>query len=363
MNVLLAKNFDVDNLKYSELKIMKSGAKSIYLNYKGAKVNLQTPILNIPYGVNDNTQFINKDETRKDEERKYDITVSFKGMDENPKIQQFHDKMKELEQKIINDAFTNRLVWFKNNYSGNKDVVSNMFTPIVKHDKDKITGEYANKYPPTFKAKIPYNSAENKFDFDCYDMENNEINFHDVLGNLKGGKAQFIIQLSGIWFSAGMFGCSWKIVSAKFQQINTSKITFVADSDDELSNVNDEDDDDDISVDNDVIAKISQKQAAASAASAVHEKKTLVEKQVVAVTPPVVAVSSKSAPKVVPTEEEDEEDDELENVDEEGEDEEAETAKVVVEEPVKAVQEVKPLQTPQDVQEIKAKKVSTKKPK
>ena len=79
MNVLLAKNFDVDNLKYSELKVMKSGAKSIYLNYKGAKVNLQTPILNIPYGVNDNTQFINKDEARKDEERKYDITVSFKG--------------------------------------------------------------------------------------------------------------------------------------------------------------------------------------------------------------------------------------------------------------------------------------------
>jgi hypothetical protein len=329
MNVLLAKNFDVDNLKYSELKVMKSGAKSIYLNYKGAKVNLQTPILNIPYGVNDNTQFINKDEARKDEERKYDITVSFKGMDENPKIKQFHDKMKELEQKIIDDAFTNRLVWFKNNYGGNKDVVSNMFTPIVKHDKDKITGEYANKYPPTFKAKIPYNSLENKFDFDCYDMENNETVFHDILGNLKGGKAQFIIQLSGIWFSAGMFGCSWKIVSAKFQQINTSKITFVADSDDEHANVDDdEDDDDDISVDNEVISKISQKQVASSV-----EKKTLVEKPVVAATKPVH--------KVVPTEEEDEEDEsnELDNVEEEGEDE--------------AVQEIKQLQAAQAAQEVK----------
>lgn len=347
MNVLLAKNFNVDNLKYSELKVMKSGAKSIYLNYKGAKVNLQTPILNIPYGVNDNTQFINKDEARKDEERKYDITVSFKGMDENPKIKQFHDKMKELEQKIIEDAFTNRLVWFKNNYGGNKDVVSNMFTPIVKHDKDKITGEYANKYPPTFKAKIPFNSLENKFDFDCYDMDNNEINFHDVLGNLKGGKAQFIIQLSGIWFSAGMFGCSWKIASAKFQQINTSKITFVADSDDDLANVNDEDDDeDDISVDSEVIAKITQKQAVATVA--VPDKKTLVEKP----------AAVKPVAKVVPTEEEDEEDEdddeddednnELENVDEEGEDddeedeeEEVEPVKVVVPEPVKPAPEVK----------------------
>lgn len=356
MNVLLAKNFDVDNLKYSELKIMKSGAKSIYLNYKGAKVNLQTPILNIPYGVNDNTQFINKDEARKDEERKYDITVSFKGMDENPKIKQFHDKMKELEQKIIDDAFTNRLVWFKNNYSGNKDVVSNMFTPIVKHDKDKITGEYANKYPPTFKAKIPYNSLENKFDFDCYDMENNEIIFHDILSNLKGGKAQFIIQLSGIWFSAGMFGCSWKIVSAKFQQINTSKITFVADSDDEHANVNDEDDedDDDISVDNEVISKISQKQSAV-----VPEKKTLVEKPVVA--------ASKPVNKVVPTEEEDDEDDgnELDNVDEEGEDEAVQEIKQLqaaqVSQPVQTAQPAQVAQAAQVAQVAQAKKVSTKK--
>jgi hypothetical protein len=339
MNVLLAKNFDVEKLKYSELKVMKSGAKSIYINYNGAKVNLQTPILNIPYGVNDNMQFIKKDEARKDEERKYDITVSFKGMDENPKIKQFHDKMKELEQKIIDDAFTNRLVWFKNNYSGNKDVVSNMFTPIVKHDKDKVTGEYANKYPPTFKAKIPYNSIENKFEFDCYDMDNNEINFNDIITNLKGGKAQFIIQLSGIWFSAGMFGCSWKIVSSKFQQINTSKITFVADSDDELANANDEDDEDDISVDNDVIAKITQKQS-------VPNKKTLVEKQPVVVS-------------VLPSEEEDddeedEDNNELENVEEEDEDEEEEEQEVV---PVKVVEEpVKPVET-------KTKKVVAKKTK
>jgi hypothetical protein len=354
MNVLLAKNFDVENLKYSELKVMKSGAKSVYINYKGNKVNLQTPVLNIPYGVNDNMQFIKKDENRKDEERKYDVTVSFKGMDENPKIKQFHDKMKELENKIIDDAFSNRLVWFKNNYGGNKDVVSNMFTPIVKHDKDKLTGEYANKYPPTFKAKIPYNSFENKFEFDCYDMENNETNFNDILANLKGGRAQFIIQLSGIWFSAGMFGCSWKIVSAKFQQINTSKITFVADSDDD--NEKDDEDEDDISVDNDVIAKISQKPAAAAAAA---EKKTVVEKPVAA------APAAKTVHKPIPQEEEDddeeEEDDDdvandkvLSNVEEDAEDaeedEEEEEEEVV---PVKVVEPVKP--------EAKTKKAVVKK--
>ena len=351
MNVLLAKNFDTDKLKYSELKVMKSGAKSVYINYNGNKVNLQTPVLNIPYGVNDNMQFIKKDDSRKEEERKYDVTVSFKGMDENTKIKQFHDKMKELEQKIIDDAFTNRLVWFKNNYGGNKEVIANMFTPIVKHDKDKLTGEYANKYPPTFKAKIPYNSFENKFEFDCYDMDNNETNFNDIMLNLKGGKAQFIIQLSGIWFSAGMFGCSWKIVSAKFQQINTSKLTFVQDSDDDT--VEGGDDDDDISVDNDVIAKIS-----------LPPKKTLVEKEKVAVAPVVVTpVVSKAVQKPIPQEEEDDEEEDEEDVntglddvneDEEEEDEDSDVEEVKVV-PVKV--------EPVVVAETKTKKVVVKKAK
>ena len=252
MNVLLPKNLNVDNIKYSEPKVMKSGAKSVYVNYASSKIFIQTPLLNIPYGANDNQKWIKDDPKRKDEPPKYDITVSFKGIDENPKIKLFHDKMKELEEKIIDDAFTNRLAWFKNNYGGNKDTISNMFSRIIKHDKDKETGEIVNKYPPTFKAKIPFSPLENKFEFDAYDMDNNEINFTDYVSNLKGGRAQFIIQLNGIWFSAGMFGCSWKIVSGRFQLSNNSKPTFVKDSDDEVEE-NEEEDDEDIEVDTDAI--------------------------------------------------------------------------------------------------------------
>ena len=252
MNVLLPNNLDLNKIKYSELKVMKSGAKSVYVNYSVSKINIQTPVLSIPYGVNDNQKWIKDDPKRKDEPPKYDITVSFKGMEENPKIKLFHDKLKELEAKIIDDAFTNRLAWFKNNYGGNKDTVSNMFSNIIKHDKDKETGEIANKYPPTFKAKIPYNHLDDKFEFDAYDMDNNEINFVDYVENLKGGKAQFIIQLNGIWFSAGMFGCSWKIVSGRFQKSNSMKPTFVVESDDEAVE-EEEEDEDDIEVDSDAI--------------------------------------------------------------------------------------------------------------
>ena len=300
MNVLLPKQFNVDKIKYSEMKIMKSGAKSVYLNYQGSKINIQTPVLSIPYGVNDNTQFIKDDPKRKDEARKYDITASFKGMDENPKVKAFHDKLIELENKICEDASKNSVAWFKKNFEGNKGAIENMFSPIVRRDKDKETGMFADKYPPTFKAKLPYDSAEDKFEFDCYDMDNNEIDFKDYVANLKGGKAQFIIQLNGLWFSAGMFGCSWKIISAKFQKVNTSKITFVKDSDEE--NVADDEDDEDIDVDTEVIAKT-------IVSDSVKDNKKI--KQVVA----------------SPAKEEEEEDDEEEEEDEENEEEEEEDEK------------------------------------
>jgi len=256
MSVILAKNIDVNKLKYSEVKILKSGAKSVYVNYDGSKLMLQTPVLSLPYGVNDSSQFLKDEEKKdkKDEEKKYDLTLSFKGLAENPKIKQFHDKLKDMEQKVIEDAFANRLLWFKNNFNNNKDVVSNMFTPIVKHDKDKATGEIANKYPPTFRVKVPYNARDDKFEFDAYDMDNNEVEFMNVLNNLKGGKAQLIIQLNGIWFSGGMFGCSWKIVSGKFQHSNTTKVTFVVDSDGGDDESEDEEDDD-ISIDQEVVKK------------------------------------------------------------------------------------------------------------
>ena len=230
--------------------------------HDGGKMMIQTPVLNLPYGVNDSATFnakMKKDGKSKkedvDEPKKYDITVSFKGMQENPKIKAFHDKLKEMEDKVIDDAFNNRQLWFKNNYNNNRDVVMAMFTPIVKMDKDKETGEVANKYPPTFKVKIPYDAKEDKFGFDAYDMDNNEIDFSSIINNLKGGKAQLIIQLTGIWISAGMFGCSWKVVSAKFQQSNISKVAFLQDSDNEKEDDEEEEDDDDISVDEEVLKK------------------------------------------------------------------------------------------------------------
>tara|TARA_B110001450_G_scaffold191571_1_gene179752 strand:- start:531 stop:758 length:228 start_codon:yes stop_codon:yes gene_type:complete len=51
MPVILPKQIDVTKLKYSEVKTLKSGAKSVYINYGSEKLTIQSPPLHLPYGI------------------------------------------------------------------------------------------------------------------------------------------------------------------------------------------------------------------------------------------------------------------------------------------------------------------------
>jgi hypothetical protein len=232
---ILPKNVDVSKLKYSEVRTLTSGAKSIYVNYGSSKLRIQTPVMYMPYGIGEGFEdkSIKNPEVKKNTEKKYDLTLSFKGSDENPKINTFLEKMREIETEIIDKAFENREPWFKDDYDGNKAFVARMFSPMIKIDKDQKTGKVVGKYPPTLRVKIPYDGVADKFNFESYDMENTDIVFTDIITKLKGGKTQLIIELTGIWMAGGKYGCTWKVVSGKFQLSQNNKIVFIEDSDTE----------------------------------------------------------------------------------------------------------------------------------
>lgn len=240
---ILPKNVDVTKLKYAEVKTLASGSKSIYVNYGTQKLRIQTPVMHMPYGIGEGFEdkTAKKVEVKKNTDKKYDITLSFKGADENPKINIFLEKMRELENEIIDKAFENREAWFKDDFDGNKAFVARLFSPIIKLDKDKNTGKIVGKYPPTTRVKIPYDGVNDKFTFDAFDMENNEIVFQDIISKLKGGKTQLIIELTGIWIAGGKYGCTWKVISGKFQLSMNNKMAFIEDSDTEKA-VKEEDD-------------------------------------------------------------------------------------------------------------------------
>jgi hypothetical protein len=247
---ILPKNVDVSKLKYSDIRTLASGSKSIYVNYGTQKLRIQTPVMYMPYGIGEGYEdkTIKNPEIKKNVDKKYDLTISFKGFDENVKIETFLSKMKEIESEIIDKAFENREPWFKDDYDGNKAILSRMFSPMIKVDKDPKTGKVVGKYPPTFRAKVPYDGANDKFNFDAFDMESNEIDFTTIISKLKGGRTQLIIELTGIWLAGGKFGCTWKIVSGKFQLSQNNKPKFIEDSDTEKVEDEEEEQEDEIEV-------------------------------------------------------------------------------------------------------------------
>lgn len=187
MSVTLFNCVDVSKLKYSEPKILNNQSKIVYVNYDGEKLLVQTPMLNIPYGLNTANNSMN-------------VSLS----------DDILKKMNEIEEKVKNDVFENRILWLREDYDGMKEVVDRLFYPIVKHHKDKETGKVTGRFTPTMKVKLPVAD-----DF-ALDTEGHEIKLTDHADCLKGGRCKLIIQLTGIWLAGGKFGCTWKVVKGKF---------------------------------------------------------------------------------------------------------------------------------------------------
>jgi len=247
-NVLLAKSVDVSKIKYSAPRTLDNQSKSVYVNYEGSSITIQTPLVRLPYGIGDwNEKNAEGKPSGEDKPKKYDLNFSFDGMDSNPKIKELLDKMNEIEKKITEDAFENRLAWLDDDYDGIKSVVSKLFTPIVKYDKDKVTKKVVNKYPPTVKCKLPYDTRSDIFTFVSQDMNGEEIEFKTIMRNLKGAKARLIIQLSGIWIAGGRYGCTWKVVRGRFEVTKPNVVDFVEDSD--VEGADEEEDDEDLKAD------------------------------------------------------------------------------------------------------------------
>jgi hypothetical protein len=215
------------------------------VNYKSEKLTVQTPLQRLPYGIGDWNDTNNAGKKAEDSVKKYDLHVSFTDLDSNPKMQAMLDKMHEIEKRIVDEAYKNRVSWLQDDYEGSKKLVEKLFVPIIKIDKDKDTKKVVGKYPPTMKLKLPYDNRNDCFSFESQNMDGEPLDFKTVMSNLKGSKARLIIQLSGLWFAGGRYGCTWKVVRGMFEIASKKALAqFIPDSDDEDEDDEEEDEDD-----------------------------------------------------------------------------------------------------------------------
>lgn len=202
--ITLAKEFDINNVSFSDVRTLDNGGKAVYVSYNKAPLILQTPQMVAPFGM---SKWDNEGKSNP----KYTIDLSFKAMDKNPNMKAFYSALEALDKRLVEDGFKNQQTWFKGKKYNSKEIVEALYTPLIRHAKDRATGEITDKYPPTFKLAVPF--KDGKFTCEAFDDARNQIDIATV--ETKGSKITAIIQCMGLWFAGGKFGSTWRIIQMK----------------------------------------------------------------------------------------------------------------------------------------------------
>jgi len=207
-------------ISFSEPKILPSGAKQVYLNYNGGRLVVQTPKMSLPWNMGCYRG------PEGNQPPTYKLDLSFKGMENDPKIKELHDMIEKIDKRMLKAGAENGLAWFKKK-DMNEEVLKALYTPMMKLSIDKNTGEPDGKWPPSVRIKVP--NYDGKFSCEVFDTEKNEIdtsNLENVL--VRGCEVQSLIECSSVWFAGGKYGLSWKIVQMKVQSVpNLNGYAFV----------------------------------------------------------------------------------------------------------------------------------------
>ena len=260
MSAQLTKVANIENNKFTftePRKIGQNGVQVVYVNYDGAMKPLyvQSPRVDIKWNANyyaDN-----------DENGKFTVEFALPGVGTDDQITPFHDKMKAFDELMIDKAFDNRAAWFKNGKKLTRDMIENVYTPMIKVSVDSETGEPDGKWPPAFKFKIKKQNS--KFTCNVFDSSKNQLNVDNTESEdfvdlktvlVKGSTVNLILKCVSVWLINGKFGVTWQaeqIMVTQKPSVSLNGCAFLKDDDDEVPSndvvaeqvVDDSDDDSD----------------------------------------------------------------------------------------------------------------------
>ena len=206
---------------FAKPRINKSGGKAVAVLQSSTNrwLHLSSPLM-LTWGVN---EFVDDASGR----RSYDLALQFpKQGYETEATTKFLAAMQAFEAKIKDSAVSNAKAWFgKQRMSA--EVVDALFHPMLRHPRNKDTGEPDLERSPTLKIKLDF--YDEAFNCEIYDIEKGAGGAHkrlfpDDAGSMegpgpmdlvaKGSNVACILKCGGLWFANGKFGCTWKLVQA-----------------------------------------------------------------------------------------------------------------------------------------------------
>ena len=197
LSIQRSSDFSPASVGFSKLRKNKNGGKTVYLNGgDNKKLYLQLPFMRSPYGL---SAFTDEGTGR----TTYSLDVSFDS--DNADAMELHDKLKELDEIIVNTVAENSKEWLGKEF--NVAVLREaLYKPMVRPNKEP--------YPSTLKLKIA-TKPDGTFVPEAYNMQKEAVPLDSVE---KGQKAMAIVDVSSIWFIDNKFGVTIRLQQALLEQ-------------------------------------------------------------------------------------------------------------------------------------------------
>jgi hypothetical protein len=243
-----AANVDFSKVTFSDVKKLGKG-KMVYVNMNSDKIILQTPKMNIPFGIS-RWREPNADDNKGDSFR---LGISFYGEETNDDIRKFKENLQQFDDMIKQKIKENSKEWLNKANISMEVIEDAYYVPNVKASVDKEGKEYPSRlevkldrqrdgeeFTGKFVSNKKFNHEIMIFDENKNLIELNESNYDSVIP--KGSQAICIIELVYISITAKI-SCKWKLVQAKVFK-NKKAITDYAiiDDDDEEEDDNESND-------------------------------------------------------------------------------------------------------------------------
>src|SRR6056300_1244545 len=189
--------FSPTSVCFSKLRKNKNGGKTVYLNGgDNKKLYLQLPFMRSPYGL---SAFTDEGTGR----TTYSLDLSFDT--DNAEAMELHDKLKELDELIVNTVAENSKEWLGKEF--NVAVLREaLYKPMVRPGKEP--------YPSTVKLKIA-TKPDGSFVPEAYSMQRESVPLDSVE---KGQKVMAIVDLSSIGFIDNKFGVTIRLQQTLLEQ-------------------------------------------------------------------------------------------------------------------------------------------------
>ena len=222
--------FDMENVKISELQKGMESSRKMFINYlqndeqRGLTFDLPFQ-LRAPFGV---STYENASS-----DPSYSLQLSTENKDDNPDINTFVQILRDIDDMVLEQGLANSKSWLSKNIKS-RDVLEEFYKGCLRYSMKN--GERNEQYKPNINLKLPNYDGR----FQTLFFDDNGDRLTDPLPELTANcQVRAKVHLSKVWLSSGNFGVIWNALELHVQPSRqVRKFQFIN------QNSDDEEDDD-----------------------------------------------------------------------------------------------------------------------